>query len=454
MQGVVVVSLVGFSVVWTVVLSGYTAASAGLSNSTDCEIYAGDIVFVLDESGSIKKENWEKVLAFVQDVVQTFDIGPDNTYFGVVTFGNGAQKQFDLQSFPTRDGLVEAIGNISYGGGGTDTAKAIDVLRLTMFNPKNEKGGRPGIPHIGIVLTDGLSTEREATQQSAKEARDSGIILFAVGVGHTDYEELRGIASDPDDSHVFHVNDFSSFQLIHDKLVRDVCHDCEIYAGDIVFALDESGSIEKDDWEKVLAFVQDVVQTFDIGPDNTYFGVVTFGNGAQRQFDLQSFPTRDGLVEAIGNISYGGGRTDTAKAIDVLRVTMFNPKNEKGGRPGIPHIGIILTDGLSTEREATQQSAKEARDSGIILFAVGVGHTDYEELRGIASDPDDSHVFHVNDFSSFQFIHDKLVRDVCHDLCPKDWKRIGNKCFFLSSYQTSCLQASKRCTALHYKARL
>ncbi|XP_013409277.1 low affinity immunoglobulin epsilon Fc receptor-like [Lingula anatina] len=39
-------------------------------------------------------------------------------------------------------------------------------------------------------------------------------------------------------------------------------------------------------------------------------------------------------------------------------------------------------------------------------------------------------------------------------LCPKDWKRIGNKCFFLSSYQTSCLQASKRCTALHYKARL
>lgn len=56
-----------------------------LTQPLDCKNKV-DLVFLLDGSGSIEPEDFEKAKEFVKDVVDYFDIGIDNTRVGLATF--------------------------------------------------------------------------------------------------------------------------------------------------------------------------------------------------------------------------------------------------------------------------------------------------------------------------------------------------------------------------------
>lgn len=50
--------------------------------------------------------------------------------------------------------MADYVRNIPYIRGSTNTADAIKAMHETMFTTKN--GDRPGIPNVGIVITDGM----------------------------------------------------------------------------------------------------------------------------------------------------------------------------------------------------------------------------------------------------------------------------------------------------------
>ena len=56
------------------------------------------MVFMLDLSGSVQSE-YERTLAFTKRVVYGLDMSFDRTRFGVVTFGDSATIQFDLNAY-------------------------------------------------------------------------------------------------------------------------------------------------------------------------------------------------------------------------------------------------------------------------------------------------------------------------------------------------------------------
>jgi len=81
---------------------------------------------------------------------------------------------------------------------------------------------RPGMPMIGIVITDGKSTESEETILEAKLTHDVDIQMFAVGVGASvDKEELRIIASG--DEHVYMVDNYGELEELKKYIVKEVC---------------------------------------------------------------------------------------------------------------------------------------------------------------------------------------------------------------------------------------
>jgi hypothetical protein len=43
---------------------------------------------------------------------------------------------------------------------------------------------RQGVAHITIVLTDGVSTNKERTKEEALKLKSQGVYIFAIGVGH------------------------------------------------------------------------------------------------------------------------------------------------------------------------------------------------------------------------------------------------------------------------------
>ncbi|ELU18066.1 hypothetical protein CAPTEDRAFT_111085, partial [Capitella teleta] len=72
--------------------------------------------------------NWDIILDFMASMVKQYIIGPDDTRVAVVIFSNDATVYFTLDKYDTETEVIEAIRNMPYEGGTTNTGAA---LRLT-----------------------------------------------------------------------------------------------------------------------------------------------------------------------------------------------------------------------------------------------------------------------------------------------------------------------------------
>ena len=179
----------------------------------------------MDESGSVGYTNYQQMKQFVYNTVDEFDIGPDDTQVGVISYASSATARFYLNTYHDKSSLLTAINNLPYNSGGTDTAEAIDLLHQSGFTSTN--GGRPesqAIPRVGVVITDGYSNSFSATVTAAQNAHDDGITLFAVGIGSNfNSNELDAIASDP--SYVSTITGFdpSQFEALQTTITNEAC---------------------------------------------------------------------------------------------------------------------------------------------------------------------------------------------------------------------------------------
>ncbi|KAK7494669.1 hypothetical protein BaRGS_00014067, partial [Batillaria attramentaria] len=378
-----------------------------------------DIVFVLDASQSVGDEGFETLKVFVEDVINSFEVGKNKVRVGILKYSDSARTEFNLNDFYNETELNETISKIVYTMGQTNTGNALDHLRTDMFTPEN--GDRPNVPNVAIIITDGQSTNPNDTIRAAQEARDAGITLFAVGVGDlAEMSELEEIATDPDAEYVFTVTDYSKLDNIAATFQEAVCPItteliteapmttvaeayCENYTqADIVFVLDSSVSVGSASFEQLKTFVQDRVRV----------GIMKYSDKAFTEFNLNDSYNQTDLNETIGNIVYVMGITNTGNALDYLRTQMFTAGN--GDRADVPNVAVIITDGKSSDPDDTTRAAQAARDAGIILFTVGVGSgAEMSELREVATDPDSTHVFTATDYSALDSIKSTFQQAVC-----------------------------------------
>ena len=193
--------------------------------SLECSVSGIDIYFVMDESGSVGSSNYQLMKQFVYDTVNGFDIGPDDTQVGVISYSTSATARFYLNSYHDKSSLLTAINNLPYRGGSTNTAAAINLLRQSGFTSSN--GGRPesqAIPRVGVIITDGNSNSYSTTVTAAQNAHDSDITLFSVGIGsNVNNNELNAIASDS--SYVSTITGFDSsqFEALQTTITNEAC---------------------------------------------------------------------------------------------------------------------------------------------------------------------------------------------------------------------------------------
>lgn len=63
--------------------------------------------------------------------------------------------------------------------------------------------------------------------------------------------------------------------------------------------------------------------------------------------------------------------------------------------------------------------------SGVTIYAVGVGKAIEQELREIASEPDEKHLYYAEDFKNMGEITKKLKSRMCTG-CESDSKSVAN----------------------------
>ncbi|XP_052439346.1 collagen alpha-1(XIV) chain-like isoform X2 [Carassius gibelio] len=178
-----------------------------------------DIVILVDGSWSIGRMNFRSVRMFLESLIRAFAVGSEHTRVGLAQYSGDPRIEWHLKTHSTKEDVIQAVKNLPYKGGNTLTGLALTYILKKSF--KAESGSRPDVPKIGILITDGKS--QDDVISPAQQLRDAGIELFAIGVKNADANELRAIASPPEETHVYNTADFSLLSSIVEALTRNVC---------------------------------------------------------------------------------------------------------------------------------------------------------------------------------------------------------------------------------------
>lgn len=183
---------------------------------------AADIYFLVDSSWSIGEENFAHVRHFLYTLTQALhQAGGDRFKFALVQYTNKPHTEFQLSSYPTAQGVLAHIKTMSYRGGGTRTGLGLDFLFRTHLTTAAGSRAAEGVAQLVVVLTDGRSQDDVA--EPAQVLHLAGVEVFAVGVQDAVDFELREMASQPHDTHVFNVDTFLRLQDIIQDLVVGLC---------------------------------------------------------------------------------------------------------------------------------------------------------------------------------------------------------------------------------------
>ena len=121
-----------------------------------------DVVFVVDESGSIGTDDFDLMKRFLYELIGYLDVDSGNTRVGLVTYSDSVTESFYLNDYSTITLVQSAVLSLGYSGGSTDTAGALEYVRTTMLT--SATGDRSNVPNVVAVLTDGNSNEPADTQ--------------------------------------------------------------------------------------------------------------------------------------------------------------------------------------------------------------------------------------------------------------------------------------------------
>ncbi|KAK5879639.1 hypothetical protein CesoFtcFv8_022737 [Champsocephalus esox] len=200
------------------------------TSDTKCKSTAkADLVLLVDGSWSIGRINFKTIRSFIARMVSVFNISPDRVQIALAQYSGDPKTEWNLNAHSTKASLLEAIAKLPYKGGNTMTGMALNFILQNNF--KASAGMRENARKIGILITDGKSQDEIVfTSQSL---RDNGIELYAVGVKNADEGELRSIASDPDDIHMYNVNDFKFLVDIVEELTVNLCNSVKGPGGEL-----------------------------------------------------------------------------------------------------------------------------------------------------------------------------------------------------------------------------
>ncbi|XP_029965870.1 collagen alpha-1(XII) chain isoform X2 [Salarias fasciatus] len=190
-------------------------------SDTQCKTTAkADIVLLVDGSWSIGRINFKTIRNFIGRMVSVFNIGPDKVQIGLAQYSGDPKTEWHLNAHPTKESLLDAVANLPYKGGNTMTGMALNYILQNNF--RENVGMRPDSRKIGVLITDGKSQDEVIF--NSQNLRNNDIELYAIGVKNADENELRSIATDPDEIHMYNVNDFQFLLDIVDDLTVNLCN--------------------------------------------------------------------------------------------------------------------------------------------------------------------------------------------------------------------------------------
>jgi uncharacterized protein YegL len=184
-----------------------------------------DLTLVIDSSGSIKPNEFEKGKGALIDLVSRLNVNEKKAGVAIINYASNASLSALNEVFEfDKEELLQQIAALPRIGTNTATGNALALAKLYCESRCRELS--QGIPRIFVVFTDGHSNEGQAVIPVAKAIRDTPIegTIFAVGLGNIGkkgQEELLGIAGDPD--YVMNITSYLELARVTNAIAAQMC---------------------------------------------------------------------------------------------------------------------------------------------------------------------------------------------------------------------------------------
>ncbi|XP_059162207.1 uncharacterized protein LOC131945194 [Physella acuta] len=351
-----------------------------------------DILFIIDSSSSIGYSNYSKQLEFVRRMTTFFPLDADNVRFSVIVFATDAVLAIRFNDFYDHMSLTRAIQNLTYVGAATNTYKALQLAQSSAFTKAN--GARDGVPHITVVLTDGMSSDYGLTVNEASRLRSMGVIVLAVGIAaanRTELEGMTGYRGSEANKFVFYVENFDLLHTLQDDVPLATCQAVtgaaclDISVADIILVMDSSSSIGYSNYQKQLTFAANLTDNYNIGESAVKFGAISYGTEIVKIFDLKDHQNHAAIRQSLLGSQYLSSSTNTAGALQkIVTDNMFGPAS--GGRNNVTKVVITMTDGESNNVAQTKAEAQQLKAKGYKMISIGIGsQVNHDELTTLAT---------------------------------------------------------------------
>uniref|UniRef100_A0AAQ5YVS0 von Willebrand factor A domain containing 2 n=1 Tax=Amphiprion ocellaris TaxID=80972 RepID=A0AAQ5YVS0_AMPOC len=346
--------------------------------SLDCSV---DLLFLLEGSAPLTLEGFLRLKSFLKRFLQTV-IGSDSpSRVGLAVFGGETRVEAPVGKFKGDvRGLLKAVEALQPLGGETLTGQALRyVTRNGFVSAPVFADVTDDLPRVVVLLT--ATPAVDDVVEASKYARDREI--FLVGVGPDRLKgQLNNITGNPQRTLTYTSPDRLTGKI--PELKAKICsvdtQGCLGQAVDLVFALDASGGVGRDNFAILQDFVRSITVQFDINRDVAQVGLVTYGRRATTVFNLDTHETGSAILKAVADANYMGGVASTGAALLHIHSNVLTVA--KGARPGVNKAVVVVTDGSGGADAVVP--AQKIRDNGVSVFVVGIGDVQRERLMQIA----------------------------------------------------------------------
>ena len=173
----------------------------------------GDILLLLDSSGSVSSYEFSRLLRFVTDLLSPFSLGHGHVRVALLQVSTNPRLEFGLGAHKTQRDLKKALLGTKQLLGDTNTKAALRLAQQHLTRAQSEQ--EPALPKVLVWLTDGVDPGDVDGLMS--ELKADGVAVLAVSTGHGNYKVLQRSVTPPVDSHL-HFVDIDDISLITEDL--------------------------------------------------------------------------------------------------------------------------------------------------------------------------------------------------------------------------------------------
>jgi len=426
-----------------------------------CDFNNVGVLFTLDASGSVGTENFDIAQNFVADTVELLDIGADQIRVAGMMFHAVPLPQFDFDFSFDRDTIADEFRSFVYPtdrNWGTATGAALNYIRTNLLVPA--AGNRDPANTVVYFITDGNSQEEESFVQAAADAlHATGARVVAIGITDAiDEAQLQIIASSPDD--VIIVEDFANLdEVVRLDILQRACATttttteeptttttttttsttstttstttteveestttttvtttgtpfCTFRPVDVLFILDNSGSVGEANFDIAQQFVIDLVDQMQIGASEINVAAMLFNSSPSLLTNFDD--DKQSIKDAINSYTYPPGNTAGTATGAALNFATDNIIQASAGYRGGDLVVYVITDGQSQEDDTVVSSAAATlHNTGAEVIVIGItGSVDETELNTIATA--ESNVYLAENFEN---LDEQLADDLLNIAC-------------------------------------